>query len=58
MSGPKPIGPKTFIVPLGPSPLGGDLHETFNVDKDGNLRDGHTTVRIKGGKKVRIDHRK
>ncbi len=43
------------IQPLGPSPLGsGDIHETFNVDKDGNLSGGHTTVRIPGGQDVRM----
>ena len=42
------------IQPLGPSPLGGDIHEGFRVDKDGNLLDGHTTVRIPGGKKIHL----
>jgi hypothetical protein len=41
------------IVPLGPSPLGGDIHESFNVDEFGNIRRGHTTVQIPGGKKFR-----
>lgn len=46
----KPGKPSDFgIQPLGPSPLGGDMHETFGVDKAGNIRDGHTTVRIPGG---------
>lgn len=62
MSGPqspnkpfKPIGKNGFgIQPLGPSPLGGDVHESFNVNKDGDIFNGHTTVRIPGGDTIRM----
>jgi hypothetical protein len=43
------------IQPAGPTPLGGDIHEGFNVDEDGNLSGGHTTLRIPGGQETRID---
>ena len=33
----------------------GDIHETFHVDSQGNISDAHTTVRVEGGKSVRID---
>jgi len=56
MSGIKPISPNTFIVPHGPTPLGGDIHDTFNVDRNGNLSNGHTTARIPGPKQIRIYH--
>lgn len=42
------------IQPLGSSPLGGDTHETFKVDSEGNITGGHTTVRIPGGKEIQI----
>jgi len=42
------------IQPMGPSPKGGDMHETFQVNKDGDISGGHTTVRIPGGKSVSI----
>ena len=32
------------------APQGGDTHDTFKADSDGNVSDLHTTVRIPGGK--------
>ena len=40
------------IVPLGPAPEGGDIHETFDVDNEGNVSGGHTTIRIPGNKET------
>ena len=38
------------IQGMGPSPLGtGDIHDTFNVDQNGNISNLHTTVRLPGG---------
>jgi len=42
------------IQPIGPSPEGGDIHDTIKVDEKGNILDGHTTVRIPGGKSVHL----
>lgn len=39
---------------IGPSPIGGDIHETFQVDSEGNISDDHVTVRIPGGQKVKL----
>jgi len=50
----KPLNNGFGIAPLGPSPAGGDMHETFRTDQDGNLSDGHTTIRIPGGQAVHI----
>ena len=52
----KPISNKGFgIQPMGPSPVGGDMHDSFNVNLNGNISGGHTTVRIKGGKDIHMD---
>ena len=32
----------------------GHVHDTFKVDNNGNITDYHTTVQIKGGKKINI----
>ena len=53
-SGLKRIKGDFNIQPLGPSPLGGDIHEGFNVDTEGNISGGHTTVRIPGGKEIHL----
>lgn len=42
------------IQPLGPSPLGGDMHETFRVNEEGDLSSGHTTLRIPGGQEIQM----
>lgn len=42
------------IQPIGPSPIGGDIHDTFRVDGDGNISGGHTTIRIQGGQSVQL----
>jgi len=53
-SGFKRIKEDFGIQPLGPSPLGGDMHEAFNYDTEGNISGGHTTVRIPGGKEIHL----
>lgn len=35
--------------PLGPTPWGGDVHDTFGVNEQGDIRRGHTTIRLPGG---------
>jgi len=42
------------IQPIGPSPLGGDVHDTFRVNRQGNVSGGHTTARIPGGQSINI----
>jgi hypothetical protein len=42
------------IQPLGPSPEGGDIHETFQVDQEGNMSGGHTTIRLPGDKDIQL----
>lgn len=42
------------IQPSGPTPLGGDIHESFTVDPFGNISGGHTTIQIPGGPKVNL----
>ena len=38
------------IQPIGPNPNGGgDTHDTFKVDPNGNVSGGHTTIRTPGG---------
>ncbi len=55
-SGFTPIGNNGYgVQPMGSTPLGGDLHETFGVNEHGDVYDGHTTVRISGGHSVRLD---
>jgi len=41
--------------PAGPTPLGGGVHDSFNVDKDGNVSNGHTTSQVPGGQKQRMN---
>ena len=54
-SGFRPIGSNGFgVQPLGSTPLGGDLHETFGVDKVGNILDGHTTIRLPGSQDIKL----
>ncbi len=53
-SGFRPIGNGYGIQPLGATPLGGDLHETFRVSKIGELLDDHVTVRLPGGRSIRL----
>lgn len=50
----KPLSPTFGIQPLGPSPLGGDVHESFNINNAGDISNGHTTVRIPGGQSVKM----
>ena len=35
--------------PMGPSPYGGQIRDTFRVDPTGNVSGGHTSVQIPGG---------
>ena len=47
------VGTNDFMIQgLGPSPEGGDVHLSFQVDGDGNITDSHVTARIKGGKSI------
>ncbi|MBU0707680.1 hypothetical protein KKG41_04885 [Patescibacteria group bacterium] len=60
MSGPanpvfRPIGHNCGIQPMGPTPMGGQIHDTFNVTPGGNIFNGHTTAQIPGGQKIRMD---
>jgi hypothetical protein len=36
-------------------PYSNGLHDTFKVDRYGNLYDGHTTANLKNGAKLRIN---
>lgn len=41
--------------PIGPSPLGGgDIHDTFKVNENGDVSGGHTTVQNLGGQKINV----
>ncbi|MEK7581730.1 MAG: hypothetical protein AAB488_00120 [Patescibacteria group bacterium] len=44
------IQPINGITP----PMGGGVHDTFQVDQNGNINNGHTTVEIPGGQKINI----
>jgi hypothetical protein len=33
---------KRLIQPIGPSPLGGDIHDMVDLDREGNVLGGHT----------------
>jgi len=50
----RPLNNGYGIQPMGPSPLGGDIHDTFRVDRSGNISNGHTTVQIPGGQKTHL----
>jgi len=50
----KPLDSGWGIQPIGSSPLGGDMHETFRVDSDGEISGGHFTIRIPGGQDIHI----
>lgn len=58
-SGFRPLGqegrPSNFgVQPLGSTPLGGDIHETFGVNEQGDLFGGHTTIRLPGLKEIHL----
>ena len=42
------------IQPVENLPGGGDIHDTFRVDDQGDISGGHTTVRIPGGQEVHL----
>lgn len=50
----KPLKDGWGIQPIGPSPLGGDIHDTFRVDREGNISGGHTTIQIPGSLPKRL----
>jgi len=64
MSGPNPlnsvrptnnsrVGTNDFVMQgLGPSPLGGDIHESLQVDGSGNIINDHMTAQIPGGQHI------
>ena len=43
------------IIPHGPLSDGkGDMHDTYKIDRYGNLYNGHMTVRIPGGEYIPV----
>lgn len=49
------VGTNGFVMQgMGPSPLGGDIHETFQVDPTGNVANDHLTAQIPGGQKINV----
>jgi len=46
--------PSQFTLPTFNIPGGGQIHETFKVDRYGNLFDEHTTIELPGMKKVHM----
>jgi len=43
------------IAPVENLPGGGQVHESFNVNRWGELSKGHTTTELPGGSKYRVD---
>ncbi len=55
-SGFKPIGNGGFgVQPLGSTPLGGDLHETFGVSRNGDILRDHVTIQLPGFRPFHLD---
>ena len=53
VSNPKPIPtsqPNQFVLPQYKINGGGDIHDTFKIDRYDNLYDYHSTIRIPGNK--------
>lgn len=50
----KPLRNGWGIQPIGSSPIGGDIHDTFKVDKSGDISGGHTTIRISKGQDIQL----
>ncbi|MFH0852947.1 MAG: hypothetical protein V1853_00895 [bacterium] len=50
----RPINNGFGIQPMGPTPMGGGIHDTFRVDPYGNISSGHTTAQIPGGQKIHM----
>ena len=61
------MNPNPYFMPkkftnFGVQPIGrfevnsfkGDIHDSFNVDHFGNVFNGHTTVRFRGGLEKRL----
>lgn len=45
----KPLSGGYGIQPIDKSPTGkGDIHDTFGINKEGDIFGGHTTVQIPG----------
>lgn len=42
--------PSQFSIPTYNIPGGGQIHETFKIDRYSNLFDAHTTIQVPGGK--------
>ncbi len=58
MSRIKPIPtsqPNQFIIPTYDIPGGGQIHETFKIDRYGNLYKEHSTIEIPGGIKGHVN---
>ena len=62
---PKPVDqPKIIpsyngaVIPHPTIPEVPDLHDTYKIDRYGNLYDGHTTINLPNDGKIRIDHDK
>lgn len=53
-----PLDPNPFFVPINngwgvqptheSTPFGGDVHDTFGVNQQGDLFGGHTTINVPG----------
>jgi len=50
----KPTSNGFGIQPISGGLPSGGMHDTFRVDRDGNINGGHTTVQIPGGQKIRM----
>jgi len=51
----RPISPNCIIQPIGRFPGGGDIHDTFNINNNGGISNGHTTIRLPDRQEKRID---
>ncbi len=59
MSGVKPTSqPNQFVLTTFKIPGGGDIHETFKVDRYNNIYNAHTTLRVPGKISDNIDWQK
>ncbi len=52
----KSLSSTCFIQPIEklPKPPGGDVHDTFKLDRYENTYGGHTTIRLPGGKEKHL----
>lgn len=42
------------VQPIDRLPGGGDVHDTFRVDQQGNVSGGHTTIQLPGQESLRL----